>query len=126
MAYVHYNPNPFRLSTNDCTVRAMSAVLNLTWDDAYDLIAGTGKDMGLMPSDRAVTWALLKTRGFKSSAIPDRCPDCYTVKEFGRDHPRGVYVLATDSHVVAVIDGDWYDAWNSGDEVPLFYWREER
>lgn len=24
MAYVHFNPNPFRLTTDDCTVRAIS------------------------------------------------------------------------------------------------------
>ena len=126
MAYVHYNPNPFRLSTRDCTVRAISAAFGLTWDDAYDLLADTGRDMGLMPDDRAVTWALLRLHGFKSSSLPDRCPDCYTVAEFARDHPRGIYILATDSHVVAVIDGDWMDTFNSGDEVPLFYWKGEK
>jgi hypothetical protein len=24
-------------------------------------------------------------------------------------------------HVVTVIDGDWYDSWNSGDISPTFY-----
>lgn len=123
MAYVHYNPNPYRLSTEDCTVRAISAVLNLTWGDAYDLIADTGKDMGLMMDNKAVTKSLLMLRGFRATTIPDTCPDCYTVADFARDHPRGVYVLATSDHVVAVVDGDWLDAWNSGDEVPLYFWK---
>lgn len=123
MAYVHYNPNPYRLSTEDCTVRAISAVLNLTWNDAYDLIADTGKNMGLMMDNKAVTKALLMLYGFRVTTIPDTCPDCYTVANFARDHPRGVYVLATSDHVVAVVDGDWLDAWNSGDEVPLYFWK---
>lgn len=126
MPYVHYNPNPFRLSTRDCAVRAISAVLNLTWDDAYDLLAETGKGMGLMMDDKAVTKALLMLHGFRSSVIPDTCPDCYTVAEFARDHPYGVYVVTTSDHVVAVRFGDWLDAWNSGDEVALYYWKEER
>lgn len=123
MPYVHYNPNPYRLSTEDCTVRAISAVLNLTWGDAYDLIADTGKDMGLMMDNKAVTKSLLMLHGFRATTIPDTCPDCYTVADFARDHPRGVYVLATSDHVVAVVDGDWLDAWNSGDEVPLYFWK---
>ena len=27
--------------------------------------------------------------------------------------------------VVALIDGDWWDAWDSGDEVPVYYWQKE-
>lgn len=126
MAFVYFNPNPYRLSTDDCTVRAVSAVLRLDWQSAFDILAETARDMGLMPSNRAVTWALLKINGFHREAIPDRCPDCYTISDFARDHPRGTFVCATDDHAVAVINGDWLDAWNSGDEVPLFFWEKER
>ena len=122
MAYVHFNPNPWRLSTDDCTVRAISCALGLDWNEAYMLLAETGREMGLMPTNPAVFWALLKQRGFTREMIPDTCPDCYTVKDFARDHPRGTYVLATDTHVLAVISGDWLDSWNSGDEVPLYFW----
>lgn len=27
--------------------------------------------------------------------------------------------------VVAVVDGDYYDAWDSGNEIPLYYWRKD-
>ena len=53
-------------------------------------------------------------------------PYCYTVKDFCKDHPQGVFVLGTGTHAVAVIDGDYYDAWDSGNKVPLFYWRKEK
>jgi hypothetical protein len=23
-----------------------------------------------------------------------------------------------------VIDGDWYDSWDSGNEVPTYFWKE--
>ena len=45
--------------------------------------------------------------------------------EFARDHPRGVYVLALSSHVVCVEDGKYFDSWDSGNEIPLFYWEKE-
>ncbi len=127
MAWVYYNPNPWRLSTDDCTVRALSLALGMEWPEAYDLLSETGRDMGLMPTNPAVMWALLKMRGFTREALPDKCPDCYTVADFARDHPDGLYVVATGTHILCTIGGDWLDSWNSGDEVPMYYWhRKER
>ena len=57
--------------------------------------------------------------------IPNTCPDCYTIADFCNDHPYGTYILATGTHVVAVIDGDYYDTWDSGNEIPIFYWQKE-
>ena len=37
------------------------------------------------------------------------------------DHPKGIYVVATGSHVVAVVNGDYYDSWDSGDEIVAYY-----
>ena len=28
-------------------------------------------------------------------------------------------------NVIAVIDGDYYDSWDSGNEVPIYYWKQE-
>ena len=40
-------------------------------------------------------------------------------------YPHGTYVLATNNHVVAVVDGNYYDTWDSGDETPIYVWRKE-
>lgn len=56
---------------------------------------------------------------------PNTCPDCYTVADFCADHPRGVYVLALSSHVVCAENGSYFDTWDSGNEIPLFYWAKE-
>ena len=70
----------------------------------------------------------LKRLGFKRFFIPDRCPDCYTVSDFAADHPYGRYLLRidglSDGHVVAVIDGDWYDSWDSGDEIVDYFYAD--
>ena len=57
--------------------------------------------------------------------ILDEYPDYYTVEDFCADHPKGTYVLGTGSHAVAVVDGFYYDAWDSGNEIPIYYWKEE-
>jgi hypothetical protein len=33
-----------------------------------------------------------------------------------------VYVLGIGDHVVCAVNGDWYDAWDSGAEIPAYYW----
>ena len=50
---------------------------------------------------------------------------CYTVADFAREYPRGVYVLGCSGHVLAVIDGKWWDSWDSGAECPIYYWYKE-
>lgn len=77
-----------------------------------------------MPSSKVVINQFLRYRGFVRHIAPDRCPFCYTVEEFANEHPVGRYLLATDSHVVPVINGDYVDTWDSGNEVPMFYWVE--
>lgn len=79
-----------------------------------------------MPSSNRVWGAFLNNNGYSKHVIPNTCPDCYSVKEFCYDHPVGRYLLALDGHVVAVVDGCYYDTWDSGNEIPLFYWRKER
>lgn len=53
-------------------------------------------------------------------------PDCYNVKDFAQDHPKGRYVVGTGTHVIAVIDGNYYDTWDSGEEIPVYYWEKEK
>lgn len=75
-----------------------------------------------MPSANHVWGAYLRRCGFVRQIVPNECPDCYTVADFCRDHPEGLFVLAISGHVVAVEDGDWWDTWDSGNEIPVYYW----
>lgn len=120
--YVYYQPNPCGRSVGDCSVRALSAALGLDWEEAFDLLSSAAKKMCDMPSSDSVWGAVLRMHGFYKKAIPNFCPDCYTVKNFCHDHPDGVYVLGFGGHVATVIDGDLYDSWDSSNEIPIFFW----
>ena len=78
-----------------------------------------------MPSSNEVWGTYLHEHGFKRYVIPDTCPDCYTVNQFCADNPDLKGILATGTHVIAVDSGDFFDTWNSGEEVPIYYWRKE-
>ena len=123
MSYVYYNPNPLGLSVGDCTIRAISRALNLTWEQTYNALARQGFEMCDIPSANRVWGTFLKQQGFKKYQMPDLCPDCYTVRDFCYNSPYGTFILGTGEHVVCVIDGDYYDSWDSGNEIPLYYFK---
>lgn len=119
--WIKYNPNPERKNVGDCTVRAISKAMDIDWETTFTGLVVQGYMLHDMPSANHVWGAFLKKNGFEKRIIPNTCPDCYTVKDFCEDHKDGVYVLALGSHVVTVQDGCYFDSWDSGDEVPLYY-----
>ncbi len=122
--YKFYNPNPDRKLVGDCVIRAISTITGADWESVYTNLAFQGLLMRDMPSSNAVWGTLLANKGFKREVIPNTCPECYTIRDFCNDYQIGAYIVATGSHVVAVIDGDYYDTSDSGDEIPIYYWRK--
>ena len=125
MSFVYYNPNPAKKTVGDCVIRAISKLLDQTWEVTYFGITMQGYDMFDMPSSNHVWGEYLRLNNCRRYIIPDTCPMCYTVRQFCYDHPYGKYLLATGSHVVTVENGDYFDTWDSGQEVPVYYWRKE-
>lgn len=126
MAYEYYNPNPMMRNVGDCSVRAVSKALGIDWETAYIRIMVNGYSMCDMPSPDAVFGSVLRQNGFKRAIVPNSCPDCYTIADFCKENPEGKYVLGTGGHVVAVVDGNYYDSWDSGQEIPLYVWYLDR
>lgn len=124
MSWIYCNPNPKKKLVGDCVIRGVAILTGLTWDEAYDDIVTQGKIEKDMPSANAVLAEYMKLNGYTRKVLPDMCPNCYDVRTFCEEHPYGRYLLATGSHVVAAIDGDYYDAWDSGNEVPIYYWEK--
>lgn len=123
--FIEMNVNPSNKRTGDCVVRAISVTQDQEWDDVYLGIVLKGYEMKEMPSENAVWGHYLHDKGYSRHIIPDKCPNCYTIKDFVKDHPNGTYVLGTGKHAVACKNGAYYDTWDSGEEIPIYYWKKE-
>ena len=121
--FIERNPNPQNKRTDDCVVRAVALALNIDWQSAYTMLSAHGLKMADLFSKNYVWSDLLVSLGFKRTSLPDTCPTCYTVKDFTKDHPKGLFVVGTGDHVLTVIDGDYYDSFDSGSMVPIIYFR---
>ena len=123
--YIYTNTNPMKKRNGDCVIQAISIALNKPWEDVYIGLAETGLLIYSLPNNND-TWDLyLRNNGFSRHVIPNTCPDCYTVIDFCRDHPYGTFVLGTGSHAIAVINGVIRDAYNSGNEIVIVYYKKE-
>lgn len=124
MAYIFENPNPCNNRVGDCVIRAISLAMDRPWKEVYTDLAVYGYMLCDMPSSNAVWGLYLKDKGFVRGLINDTCPDgCYTVRDFCSDFPKGTFILGTGTHVICVKNGSYLDSWDSGDEVPVYYWR---
>lgn len=123
--YKFYNPNPQEKKTDDCVIRALTKALDCDWETA-SVYAMTQQ---IRDSDifiKNYVWGnLLLRNGYTRHSLPNTCPDCYTVRDFANDFRRGLYIVGTGDHVLAVIDGDYYDSFDSGDMIPIIYYRKE-
>lgn len=124
--FIPTNPNPNNKYTGDCVIRAICIAEDKEWDDVYLELMVKGYAMKDMIESNELWNSYLHGLGYSRYIIPDTCPDCYSVREFAQDHPQGRYILGTGTHAVAVINGDYYDTWDSGHKVPIYFWRKER
>ena len=121
--WVKCNPNPLGKAANDCTVRAIAVATERSWQDVYADLCRMGRILCDMPSSNAVGGMFLEEEGYKMRTLPDTCPRCMTVRGFAERYPDGTYIVGTGRHVVAILDGNYFDTWDSGSEVINTYWK---
>lgn len=125
MSYAYYNPNPSGRSVGDCTVRALSKALGQTWEHTYVGLVLEGFRRGDLPNADDVYGHYLHDHGFHRHLIPDDGFGDYTVEDFVRDNPAGTFVLSIPGrHVLTVVDGQYFDSWDSGSEIPSYFWKK--
>lgn len=123
--YQYYQPNPVRTDpVGDCTIRALSKALDISWEKAHVMLDYASYMMGTISNANEVLAAVLRQNGFYRGSFPNNCSDCLTAEEFTKEFPNGTYVLGFGTHVATVKDGVLYDSWDSSDETPLYFFQK--
>lgn len=118
--FKYYQPNDKDLKdkVGDCQVRALSKALNLSWLEAFDLTIPICRELQtytIFDCDLKKTKEAMKSLGFEYTGISNKKgSDRPTVKEFALSHRTGTYILSLSRHVVAVVDGIYFDTWDCG------------
>lgn len=115
--YKFYNPNPQHKSVGDCVVRAICKAINQDWRAVFVSLFVVALKNCDMPSANYVWAELLTDMGYKKHLIDKNI----TIKEFSEINRKGTFVVGTGSHVVCVDNGDYYDSWDSGNEIANFF-----
>jgi hypothetical protein len=124
MSFVLYNANPENKLVGDCVIRSISKITNKSWEDVYSDLAVKGLELKDMPSSNNVWANYLYDLGYVSKSLPYECPACFTVNQFADKYNIGKYLVATGTHVVAIMDGKYYDTWDSGNELVTYYFEK--
>lgn len=118
--YQYFQPNDKDLKdkTGDCQIRAFCKVLNIPWVDAFDLtipICRRLQTYTIFDCNLEKTNEAMREMGFEYTGISNKKGSKRpTVESFARTHKTGRYILKVAHHVVACVDGVYYDTWDSG------------
>lgn len=92
IGYIRLNENPHGILVDDCVIRAITTATGRNWDDVYLDLMLEGFEHKNWGNFNAIWWNYLVKKGYKRFLIPDTCPMCYTLKDFIKDHPYGIYI----------------------------------
>lgn len=118
--FVYFQPNDKDLKDQygDCTIRALAKALNVSWLEAYDAMIPICREEQTsnifdVPAKKRAT--LLERLGFTYTGVSNKKGTKRpTVDEFAKAHKNGRYIAMVAHHAVAIVDGKYYDTWDSG------------
>lgn len=105
--YRYYNANPNNSNIEDCTIRALSVAEGISWDEAYDLLSNSARELGLMQSDVRAIEHFLDLRYDRVPVYEEK------VGDFIKNHKRGVFLITMPGHITVIKNGINYDTFNS-------------
>lgn len=126
--YKYYQPNKKDLKDKygDCAVRAFCKATDLSWIEAYDYMWKISREIQCPLNCKYGFEEICKSKGFIygkiSNAKGTKRP---TVSSFAKSHKKGTYICVVANHYVTIVDGNYYDTWDSGACCLYGYWYKE-
>lgn len=125
--YQYYQPNKKDIKDEygDCVIRALTKVIGKEWQEIFDELVPIARNFQCMPNSKICYESYLKMNGFIYHGISNgKGTKRSTVYEFTRDNHDGIYVLRVAHHLVASVNGIYFDTWDSGYKSLYGYWEK--
>lgn len=108
MRFTYYNANPSHKRVKDCAIRAISAAMNITWEDAMMELARMSCDTHEIVNARANTSAYIKSKNWTKHLGRGK-----KLKDF---HFKGTHLVSCHTrgkyHMTYIEDGVIKDTFN--------------
>ena len=124
--YEQYNPNPIGNETGDCIIRALCKITDQDWLSIYDDLCKLGREK-YTPFTCLEIQDYIFTKYFffkKHKVIRQKGKKALNVETFCKEHPTGKYILRLAHHVIAVVDGKYYDIYPCWDKKTVYTYYE--
>lgn len=123
--YQYYQPNNKDKddSFGDCAVRAICKATGKKWLKVFDELIIYARKEQDMPDNSNVYSKYIKNLGFEWVGIKvEKGKKRPTVKVLCKTLPKGTYIVRVNRHLVTIVDGCYYDTWDSGDKCVYGYY----
>lgn len=125
-----FQPNPSwtgkgRYMHEDCSIRAVCAATGKTWEEVYDILCVSGKQVFDAPtSDESVERALTNMGYTKHSVKVVKGSKRPTPSSLTRENPDKRLVMRVSGHFVGGRNGKYYDCWDCGTKGIYTYYQK--
>lgn len=113
---------------DDCVIRALMKLTGNDWETCFDELCVIAKNQKRMPNEWKVVEEWLRNHNYVKYSYGrlSKGERRVSVNEFAIDNPEGSYLISVAGHVVASIDGYYYDSWDCGNcKIYTYYKLEE-
>ena len=127
-AFHYYNANPHNRFGGDCVVRALCTAMNQTWEQTVRELTELGIKYGYLLNDDKCYAKYLEQKGWVKHKQPRMWDNTkLTGKDFCSivDKSKPVIAHIGGHHIVAIVNGQVNDIWDSTDGCIGNYWIKE-
>lgn len=126
--YIKYlNVHPKKKLVGDCVKRALALAADMPYNDVKNELNRMKKQTHCEEFNEKKNWQpylekVLKAEYIKMPIVKAGDRRVY-MEDFVKMYPSGSYFVQFARHVVACVDGCFYDTWNSSDKCIYCAWR---
>ena len=132
--FIFFQPNPLEKQEinkgkrADCAIRSLCVALDITWEEAYDVLCKYAKEIYDVPNGKIGFEYAIQKIGFKIKKLPkiQKGEKRMTVEKFSKVYPDKTAIMNCAGHYVCVKSGNIYDSWDSRTKPIYSYFEFEK